>query len=141
MIASARGKRPWLLFCSASRTRLLNQTPAKVLQQCIGLVENLTYIFHVHGNHFSARIQRVGKNKENGRVVVDEHTKHSDSGLFLFLFFSSVIVGQSCQKKKKNIKMYLLHQKITLSTTANMTFFRKAMKNNPAKFRFPTHFR
>ena len=40
MIASTRGKGPWHLFCSASRTRLLKEAPAEVLEQGIGLLEN-----------------------------------------------------------------------------------------------------
>ena len=36
--------------------------------------------------------------------------------------------------------MYLLEQKIISSKNATGMFFRMVMKNNPAKFRFPTLF-
>ena len=75
-----------------------------------------------------------------GMDVLHDHTKKCNSGLFCFLFFFGRNLVQSGRKNPKKVQMYLLKQKNISSKTANVTFFRMVMKNNPAKFRSPTPF-
>ena len=67
---------------------VLNETPAKVLEHCIGIFENPTYIFRFHGNRFiSTQIQKELEN-EIWQGCSSRAYDNFVRTVFLFLFLS-----------------------------------------------------
>ena len=133
MIARTRARGPCHLFCSASRARVLYETPAKVLEQCIELFGNLSNNLLSTAFIFARWFFPVVKRNLTGLFFITIPT----NVLVVFFFFcSSVSWGQSW-RKKTNVNCTSRPLKKTTQKTTR-SFVGIVMKNNPAKFRIRT---